>query len=827
MADALAPELNPLDQIQFVDDHRVALMAGDYRIDLQQNVFENGTLRGATPETAFVQTGCFTVLGEKYGLAPQAIHAVFPPPGSRGHYWRDLPHVILNRSTLPWERTLLKRGDDARKDPPWLVLLLFNEDDPPPQTQVVKLNQIRQAKGAQDFPYIQSESGQQDEDRVMFIAVAADLLNKLLPPTFDYTCHVRRRLAYLAGPQVEAADDNSLIESLRTILRDRNFALSDTATIAAVSSENLEAWRVRDLANQTDYEIRQDANDSTKYTFYRVDHETAVVLGNRLPTPGKKHTAHLVSLEGCYGGTPAAYQLDPQQGQGAKQIPLISLKSWQFFCEDESKTFKWIMQSLNSNTIQVSDGKLDRIAFPDATVVTANNGAQTLMSGDRLVGKIISGNWKQASFIKNGEVLDASNRPLATVNGKMLNLNDEVSSDFRLPIPANLDNATAKRFMASGFVPLPHHFRQGDRSVSWYHGPLMPSPPQVPQQVDHSTEAGAPLSARAADELLFFDQTTGLFDVSYAAAWELGRMLMLKNTSLALQLFNWKRSQAHQQHAARYYTDYAYGLPLKLAQTANAPALPKKIVDWLDDLALLKQVPFHYLAPDEQLLPPESLRFFVIDAFWIECLRDGAFSVGRVSAREQERDKALKLPTPTPPASGFLLRSEAVSGWPTMQVAGYAEIPGKDLENPALQGYTPLTILRQEKLSKNVLLCLFAGQVQVIDFRLPPEILHFGFDLVNQPDADHPTAMSNLCKLMRDEKGNDIQPPLSLPWLHADLQVVDLAGLAQSMKGKAPASLLQSVVDASGDNFGPGLFAFEMVAGVDLIRFDRQPQPGR
>jgi len=41
-----------------------------------------------------------------------------------------------------------------------------------------------------------------------------------------------------------------------------------------------------------------------------------------------------------------------------------------------------------------------------------------------------------------------------------------------------------------------------------------------------------------------YDSTSGLFDVSYAAAWELGRMLTLQNQRLAVELFNWKRANA-------------------------------------------------------------------------------------------------------------------------------------------------------------------------------------------------------------------------------------------------------------------------------------------
>ena len=55
---------------------------------------------------------------------------------------------------------------------------------------------------------------------------------------------------------------------------------------------------------------------------------------------------------------------------------------------------------------------------------------------------------------------------------------------------------------------------------------------------------------------------------------------------------------------------------------------------------MLEGIPFHYLVPDERLLPPESLKFFVVDPAWLAALRDGAFSIGRVLPGDRVADKA-------------------------------------------------------------------------------------------------------------------------------------------------------------------------------------------
>ena len=70
--------------------------------------------------------------------------------------------------------------------------------------------------------------------------------------------------------------------------------------------------------------------------------------------------------------------------------------------------------------------------------------------------------------------------------------------------------------------------RQGEKTVSWYRGPL------VPLNYDKPVQIQEPVSC--ADELLRYDPDIGLFDTTYAAAWQLGRLLALQNQSFALAL---------------------------------------------------------------------------------------------------------------------------------------------------------------------------------------------------------------------------------------------------------------------------------------------------
>src|SRR5262249_22224534 len=67
--------------------------------------------------------------------------------------------------------------------------------------------------------------------------------------------------------------------------------------------------------------------------------------------------------------------------------------------------------------------------------------------------------------------------------------------------------------------------------------------------------------------------------------------------------------------------------------------------------------------------------------------------------------------------SGFLLRSSVVAGWPGLLV---------DARSDRAPDAPKLTLLRMDRLSSDVLLCLFSGEVARVEIHQKPETLHFG-----------------------------------------------------------------------------------------------------
>ena len=93
-----------------------------------------------------------------------------------------------------------------------------------------------------------------------------------------------------------------------------------------------------------------------------------------------------------------------------------------------------------------------------------------------------------------------------------------------------------------------------------------------------------------------------------------------------------------------------------------------------------------------------------------------------------------------------------------------------------------------ERLSKNVLFCLFEGILQTIDVHLKPETLHFGVTS-NDNGATYFKDKVLVRWKNRDGKGTD-------------KRVVDIVSLADDLQAKNSAE-----------------FARQMIEGVDKVRF--------
>ncbi len=283
----------------------------------------------------------------------------------------------------------------------------------------------------------------------------------------------------------------------------------------------------------------------------------------------------------------------------------------------------------------------------------------------------------------------------------------------------------------------------------------------------------------------------------------------------------------------------------------------KYIRGFLANLKLLRNVPFHYLVPHAAMLPEESLKFFYLDTNWLNALVDGAYSIGRYAAKEnnttmpneivsfsqavdaafiddmqvhslaaarQHRDymfklhhdykhispKALRDTTP-PVISGFLLRSSVVSDWDDLQANAY------NVLDPSTSSQE-LDIFRLEQLADDILIGLFVGDFKQLDIHEPPQGVHFGFDKGTD---------GKLHKQLRspDSKGEAGNVPTEdIAFRKGSKRVVDMASLSKAILSNLNQGAKPDYTDGATpalDHLLTSDFALQMVQGVGMVHFQR------
>ena len=126
---------------------------------------------------------------------------------------------------------------------------------------------------------------------------------------------------------------------------------------------------------------------------------------------------------------------------------------------------------------------------------------------------------------------------------------------LRLPTSSELPLVAQNR-LNDGYVALKFIAGSGDETFAWYRGPFSPVVPQILPPVGPAP--GVPVArATSADALMIYLAEQGLFDMSYAAAWNIGRNLALADA-----------------HFAQAINHYVHAVKTAVATIAQRLALP-------------------------------------------------------------------------------------------------------------------------------------------------------------------------------------------------------------------------------------------------------------
>lgn len=442
-------------QIQFVEACHPPLVAGAYKIHMSQEIKESKEAVVPWNSDRYASEQAFSVDAPRFTLNPTDIHSVYPPSNQTGRFDNALPHVVFNRRTLPWERTLNGNAPKLGQPfPPWMGLLLVREDEllirdenNQPTNRKYEIRSLPVMSKDKDSLLFAKKPEKKDDSKDSNGLVPN--LNVLVPNlgqnSFGAESDPDKKLRAERWEK-----EKWQYEKDETSEKEKEFCLAidlpaDLFKAIAPRLEDLPYLAHVRQIDTGDKEV-QALNDRGWFS---------LVIGNRLPQADKEHRVFLVSLEGHQDRLQETWRPKPRE-----TVRLVVLGSWSFKCEG-ANDFKAYMQQLTIDSLH-----LPLTSFDDNSTTSAKD----------------------------------------IVNGAY----------------------------ARGYTAFNHIMRQGEKTVSWYRGPLAPLNYDKPQQIQE------PVSC--ADELLRYDPDTGLFDVTYAAAWQLGRLLALQNTGFALALNRARRA---------------------------------------------------------------------------------------------------------------------------------------------------------------------------------------------------------------------------------------------------------------------------------------------
>jgi hypothetical protein len=472
------------------------LHAGKYVLKMQQSVDRDGA--GESLQTTTQQ---LDLVAPRYRMAGSELYSLFPPPNAQGPFSNRFAQAVLKRRTLPWEWLVPPQSDagtgtaaaaeeaEAERRIPWLALIVLTEGEGTLHSGV-------------------------------------DLSDAALA---DY-----RQGIGMENAEAAAAGTCDVLEVTGRVVRKAFPSQTDLPYLAHVREVNL-----------LDSE---DANRSDDDGF------VSVVASNRVLRGGQHYGAYLVSIEGQLDVLPDSSNGDTQNQIGPVKVarpPSLRLADAVLWssgtaASDAATRHRLGPELLGRITATGSRDASDRFAGWD--LVDETDRDEAIAEIRRAVA--------EGSLFPTGPSAEAAAAAEAVAEGL-----DYVAGDrdlHRFPVLAHWtfdtlqhgDFETLMRSLDVGLLgtvgedvenpptvlPTGHnlldrHTRGGERTAGWYRGPLVP----------HELTDRDDVPLHAAEQAIRVG-SDGIEDLSYAAAFELGRLLALADPRFVSALIAWRRS---------------------------------------------------------------------------------------------------------------------------------------------------------------------------------------------------------------------------------------------------------------------------------------------
>lgn len=694
------------------------LQYGTYQLATNQTVYslpdKSDTLNlinNSVDGTKGAHPQMFNVLVPQFSLPAGAIHSCYPPSGQSVDA-NILPHIVFNDSHLPWE---CGTGDrTAPVQTPWMALMVFRQSE-------LKLSPQDMASIS---PAITTQSAMLDVG--MQVSDFLALGRAISIPTYQDNS---------SPPKLDPKVDVTTAMKAIFITKDMFTTLFRNQDPAG-SSDKPFLDRYQQLAHVRNVNTLHTADAGTQ------DQGTfSVVIASRTGPLNTADTTdlivHLVSLE-----TVDKMDWPPK----ASHVGLVSLYSWSFKARSAEGAFNVQIAMRNignqsSKFLRVPDSALNSLkqATPEEKAIY-----DRFSAGYSLVRQRTESGHQTVAYTRGPLAPYYIPHPLAPQNspwpansnsGKEFEIHDPaagiVDISYRTAWQLGKALAVADSPFCAAIGRLRHKIHQGalnlvkvgmagdaHRSREDIVGSLTKTHDVLSSfgKANPMNPVGAHLWLRT-DKSLYFDSQPKLRTKSdYQNAYAQKVQEVAKKLTLAYDPTKpGGNRNANLSTAALLYNEF------------NSPVDSDWaiVLSWVLNHMFLAGIPPQYLVGDPSYLPEESIRFFYVDANWVDVFIDGALSISNQLTFDDDHvrteikanlnaylaalDKKAQIPI-----YGFFLRSRLVKVFPDLKVQ--ATLPSGDARTP-----NPYT----KRLAEDILMVLvdrLPGDSDLIDITItqPP-----------------------------------------------------------------------------------------------------------
>ena len=471
-------------EIQFYDNYVPRLHDGSYKISVSQ------TLTGAA-DHSFSAEQKFDLNGPRWTIPASLVHSSMPPPNHCGRFEEQLPQIVLKRRTLPWERYLNKTDPDA----PWMGVMLFDAGDGAQATAVLSGDAVH------SVTVDQAGSGYEIAPAVQLRGGGGSGATALA--TIDTSGTVTGVTVTSGGSGYKQAPKVTL----------GSISNTSTVTLADVIAPGKDASgkpiAAPDVRLNPDFDKPTDACqiiDITTGTFAAY----APIYDQNGATDELKFCAHV-----------------RQVNTGDKE-PLGMKKADGWFAVLLAKRFPRAKDNGQTANRQIAH----LVSYEGYG--TRMTGQASAFGTSEMVRLVSLANWTFTCLPETGESFAQLMRDLITTENNSSYL---LKPYFEVPNFTTTGAVkTAQQTLNLGYLPLAYQTLQGEHTFAWYRGPLSPVvPPEFPDDPHLESPSGS----------VIYNPHSGVFDQSYAVAFQTGRLLALSDRSFGSSLLKWRR-EAHQ-----------------------------------------------------------------------------------------------------------------------------------------------------------------------------------------------------------------------------------------------------------------------------------------